>query len=135
MEALNRVERLYHNVSKPQGAQPVGCKKQYTPAMDRMDRYRKQLQVQTDAEEAQKSYLLNLFGDFLEKDDIPSNVRSHKEWLDIFASTVNEWKIDYKKLKSSFQEQNDLNNSKIKAAKQQTKKRRLEKDRENIETS
>ena len=81
-----------------------------TPAMDRMDRYRNQPQVQTEAEEAQKSYLSNLFGEFLEKDDIPSNVRSHKEWLDIFASTVNEWKTDYKKLKTSFQEQNELNN-------------------------
>ena len=129
MEALNNVERLYQKVLKSESSQPGGYKKQYTPAMDRMDRYRKELRIQTEAEEVQKSYLLSLFGDFLDKNDIPLNVRSHKEWLDIFANTVNEWKTDYKKLKSSFQDQNDLHNNRIKSIKLQMKKHKEESEK------
>ena len=79
MEALNNTERLYQKVLKSQGSQPGIVKKQSTPAMGRMDRYRKHLQIQSQAEESQKTFLLNLFRDLLEANDIPHSNRAHNE--------------------------------------------------------
>jgi len=105
MEALNNVERLYQKSLKT----PGNPKRQSTPAMDRMGHYRRQLQIQTEAEESQKAFLLKIFGDFLEINDTQLNNRAHKDWLDNFANKVIAWKTDYQNLKRATSEGNDLN--------------------------
>ena len=119
MEALNNTERLYQKVLKSQGSQPGIVKKQSTPAMDRMDRYRKHLQIQTKAEESQKTFLLNLFRDLLEANDIPHSNRAHNEWLDMFSNKVEAWKSDYKNLKIISREQSQLSDAKMEVLKKE----------------
>ena len=117
MEALNNVERLYQKSLKT----PGNPKRQYTPAMDRMGHYRKQLQIQTEAEEAQKSFLLQLFGDFLQINDAQINTRAHKDWLENFASQVITWKKDYKQLKRATLDGNYLKDNEMVVLRNQLK--------------
>ena len=104
MEALGNLERLYQkntkgqNSRKPQnkgnnnnnsssGPQPQNPKK------NKSGKGRNQ----NEAEEAQKTFLLQLFDDVINVNDGEFENKSHKEWLDAFSDKIKSWKRDLDK--------------------------------------
>ena len=109
MEALSNMERMYQknaktNNTKKQSNQPKtinnnnGANPNSNPSSRKNRNGRKNSNQNHDAvEQAQKTFLVQLFDDVIDVSDGVFENKSHKEWLDTFSDKIKSWKSDLEK--------------------------------------
>ena len=106
MEALSNMERMYQknaktNNTKKQSNQPKttnnnhGANQNSNLSSRKNRNGRKNSSQNHDAvEQAQKTFLVQLFDDVIDVSDGVFENKSHKEWLDTFSDKIKSWKSD-----------------------------------------